>query len=68
VAIALLLAATGLHVYGEMVHSAGSWVIAYELAPADRWAERTRPAEVSAPADTEDTASETAPDNAGKPV
>lgn len=36
VAIGLLLLATVLHVLGEMVHSAGSWVVAYELAPAER--------------------------------
>jgi MFS family permease len=32
----LLLVAGALHVYGEMVQSAGSWVIGYELAPADQ--------------------------------
>lgn len=33
-AVLLLLVATLLQVWGEMVHSAGSWVVAYELAPA----------------------------------
>ncbi|MFF2778629.1 MFS transporter [Streptomyces sp. NPDC058052] len=31
-----LVVAAGLHVYGEMVQSAGSWLIGYELAPADK--------------------------------
>jgi MFS family permease len=36
IAILLLIVATVLHVLGEMIHSAGSWVVAFELAPADR--------------------------------
>jgi MFS family permease len=36
IASVFLLAAGALHVYGEMVQSAGSWVIGYELAPADQ--------------------------------
>jgi MFS family permease len=36
VATAVLVAAAALHVYGEMVQSAGSWLIGYELAPADK--------------------------------
>lgn len=36
VAVTLLVVATVLHVLGEIVHSAGSWVVAYELAPADQ--------------------------------
>ncbi|MFI8350680.1 MFS transporter [Streptomyces sp. NPDC085596] len=35
-ATAVLVVATALHVYGEMVQSAGSWLIGYELAPKDR--------------------------------
>ncbi|MFG2986630.1 MFS transporter [Streptomyces sp. NPDC048258] len=35
-ATAVLVAATALHVYGEMVQSAGSWLIGYELAPEDK--------------------------------
>ncbi|APE26329.1 MFS transporter [Streptomyces venezuelae] len=35
-ATAALVVAAALHVYGEMVQSAGSWVIGYELAPADK--------------------------------
>ncbi|SEM40643.1 MFS transporter [Streptacidiphilus jiangxiensis] len=35
-AVALLVVGAGLHVYGEMVQSAGSWVIGYDLAPADK--------------------------------
>ncbi|PBC84058.1 MULTISPECIES: MFS transporter [unclassified Streptomyces] len=35
-ATAALAVAAALHVYGEMVQSAGSWVIGYELAPADK--------------------------------
>ncbi|BCJ44133.1 MFS transporter [Actinoplanes ianthinogenes] len=35
-ATALLVAAMALHVYGEMVQSSAGWVLAYELAPADR--------------------------------
>ncbi|WP_330458930.1 MFS transporter [Streptomyces sp. NBC_00820] len=35
-ATAVLVVAAALHVYGEMVQSAGSWLIGYELAPADR--------------------------------
>ncbi|MBW6436976.1 MFS transporter [Actinoplanes hulinensis] len=36
VATVLLVAAAGLHVYGEMVQSSAAWVFAYELAPPDR--------------------------------
>ncbi|MGW7427334.1 MFS transporter [Streptomyces sp. NPDC054813] len=36
VATVVLVVAAGLHVYGEMVQSAGSWLIGYELAPADK--------------------------------
>jgi MFS family permease len=36
VASVLLLVAAGLHVYGEMVQSAASWVVAFDLAPAHR--------------------------------
>lgn len=32
-AVVLLVLASLLHAWGEMVHSAGSWVVAYELAP-----------------------------------
>ncbi|MCX5383342.1 MFS transporter [Streptomyces sp. NBC_00083] len=35
-ATAVLVVAAALHVYGEMVQSAGSWLIGYELAPKDR--------------------------------
>ncbi|MFI1202996.1 MFS transporter [Streptomyces sp. BHT-5-2] len=35
-ATVVLLVAAALHVYGEIVQSAGSWVIGYELAPADK--------------------------------
>ena len=36
VAAGTLAVAAALHVYGEMVQSAGSWVIGYELAPATK--------------------------------
>lgn len=35
-AVLLLVLGAGLHVYGEMVQSAGSWLIGYDLAPADK--------------------------------
>lgn len=36
IAGALLIAAMALHTYAEMVQSSAGWVLAYELAPADR--------------------------------
>lgn len=33
-AITVLVLGAAVHAYGEMVHSAGSWIVAYELAPA----------------------------------
>jgi MFS family permease len=35
-AVTVLVLASVLHAWGEMVHSAGSWVVAYELAPEGR--------------------------------
>ncbi|MEU4741825.1 MFS transporter [Actinosynnema sp. NPDC023658] len=36
VAVAVLVVAAGVQVVGEMLHSAGSWEIGFDLAPADK--------------------------------